>query len=261
MGRSTALLLDREGRVVSVGARGPALRKLLAKSIGPPCLPRGTLTYIDMQSKANKKLTEALHDGPGPLDNDLRELPRGVQVFAGVEFRIVNAMIQLASRAADIEPARVDGIPVNAKFAKLYILHAASRSLSPRDGTAIGRYEVNYEEGSVATVHVVYGEDLRDWWVIDRGVPVTRGMLAWAGSNPSARRAGKSLRLYATIWENPHPDRKVLSIDYISAMTNASPFCVAMTIEQPPKDKGASKPSGKPDASMSRGGSRPASDP
>jgi hypothetical protein len=166
-----------------------------------------------------------------------------------VEFRIVDALMRLASRGSRGEPTRIDGIPVNARFARLYVLHAASRSPSAEDGSAIARYEVNYEDGSAAAVHVVYGEELRDWWTIDRGMPVPRGTLAWTGSNPSARRAGKSLRLYLTMWENPHPDRKVLSINYVSTLARSAPFCVAMTVEQAAMDKQAPKPGGRPDAS------------
>ena len=79
-----------------------------------------------------------------------------------MEFRIVDALMQVASRGSRGEPTRIDGIPVNARFARLHGLHAASRSPSAEDGSTIARYQVNYEDGSAAAVHVVYGEDLRD---------------------------------------------------------------------------------------------------
>ena len=58
-----------------------------------------------------------------------------------------------------------------------------------------------------------------------------RGIVAWRGSSEASRRLGKTLRLYLTMWKNPTPEKKVVSIDFISAKTNAAPFCVAMTIE------------------------------
>ena len=38
--------------------------------------------------------------------------------------------------------------------------------------------------------------------------------------------------LYRTPWENPHPDKRVATIDYLSSNdTAAAPFCVAITAE------------------------------
>ena len=50
--------------------------------------------------------------------------------------------------------------------------------------------------------------------------------------NPKARLFLKSLRLYVTRWENPHPEKKVRTIDFISSTTHAAPFCLAMTVEE-----------------------------
>ena len=34
------------------------------------------------------------------------------------------------------------------------------------------------------------------------------------------------------MWENPHPDKRVSAIDFISTTSHAAPFCLAMTVEQ-----------------------------
>ena len=81
------------------------------------------------------------------------------------------------------------------------------------------------------TVPIVYGEDVRDWWHEHRS-PLTRAKLGWVGMNPKARLFLKSLRLYVSLWENPHPQKKVTRIDYISTNAAAAPFCVAMTVEE-----------------------------
>jgi hypothetical protein len=39
--------------------------------------------------------------------------------------------------------------------------------------------------------------------------------------------------LYLSTWKNPHPEKTVGSIDYVSMKRNAAPFCVAMTVEEP----------------------------
>ena len=202
-GRSTALLIDREGKVVSVGAHGRELKNLLLELIGPAYVPKGKLTYIDLQSKANQKLTETLDGGQ---DNSLSELLLDGNVFGGVEFRIVDALMYLARGPGRDRPTEINGIPVNKTFKRLYLLHAAARSPTATNGTTIARYQLNYEDGHTAPVDIVYGEDLRDWWTIDDGSPLTRGTLVWRGSNPSAQRAGRALRLYVTMRTNPHPD-------------------------------------------------------
>jgi len=44
------------------------------------------------------------------------------------------------------------------------------------------------------------------------------------------------------VWKNPHPDKNVLSIDYVSAMTDVTPFCVAITVEAAAKENPAEPP-------------------
>jgi hypothetical protein len=54
----------------------------------------------------------------------------------------------------------------------------------------------------------------------------------WEGENPAVKQSDLTLRLDLTMWKNPHPDKKVVSIDYVSTNTSgAAPFCVAMTTE------------------------------
>jgi hypothetical protein len=57
--------------------------------------------------------------------------------------------------------------------------------------------------------------------------------VAWKGDNELAKKYKCRLRLYLTTWENPYPDKKVVSIDYIGKKeeTVAAPFCVAITLE------------------------------
>ena len=74
---------------------------------------------------------------------------------------------------------------------------------------------------------------MRDWWNWDRGRPVTRGWVVWTGSNLVTDEYEVTLRLYLGLWENPHPAKKVESIDFLSTNdTICAPFCVAMTVEE-----------------------------
>jgi peroxiredoxin len=222
--------VGQDGKVISTEVHVNELDELLQKSLGPPYVPEGRLTYVDFGSKANQRLTERLHDDS---DNDLKELPQGEQSFAGVRFRIVDGLIHLASTRLRDKPEGVEGIELKQRFAKLYILHASGGGVELAHGALIGEYRVHYEDETTGTIPIVYGEDLRDWWNRHESQPTTRAALAWVGSNPSSRRGNVIIRLYVSAWENPHPEKKAVSIDYISAMTTAAPFCVAMTAEEP----------------------------
>jgi beta-galactosidase len=176
----------------------------------------------------------------------LEELPQGEQIFAGVNFKVGDAYIQLAGKVLTAIgelpnlPERVEGIKVNRSFTRLYILHANQwgNFREVVDGTIIGHYVVHYEDGSVETIPIVQGENVRDWWEREDQA-VTRGTVAWRGYNRQLR-VGRSvtLRLYLAWWYNPHPDKQVDSIDFMSTKTTAAaPFCVAMTVEEPLADR------------------------
>jgi peroxiredoxin len=224
----TALLVDKDGVVVSVRACRAELDELLEKLIGPPYVPKGKLTYVDLQPKANQKLTESLERMVRP--NNLAELPQGEQTFGGVGFRVGESLIHLGHNRRPAFPRKVEGIPVDRQFARLYIFHGVQ--WAPRDGTKIADYIVHYEDGTRQTIPVVKGEDVRDWWNGDDSKPVTRGKVVWAGQNAVVRGENKHLRLYLATWNNPHPGKTVICIDFVSPENSESgPFCVAMTVE------------------------------
>ncbi len=222
----TAVLVDQEGNVVSVSARSQEFDKPLEQLLGAPYVPKGKLTHIDLKAQANRKLTGGT--------NNLEELPQGEQTFGGVRFLIGDSFIQLGSERLPNMPKQVEAISVNEAFTKLYVLHAARQAGDVPDGTVIGQYKVKYQDETEEMIPVVLGEDVRDWWNMDESKAITRGKVVWEGTNPAASKANRTLRLYLTMWKNPHPDKKVVSIDFISANTDAAPFCVAMTVEEAP---------------------------
>jgi hypothetical protein len=195
-------------------------------------LPHGRLTYLDLQPVANTSLTD-ISCGVN-ANNDLEELPRGDQTFAGVGFRVGEGLVHLAGKALPDLPERVEGIEVDRPFTRLYILHGCQWGSDVADGTVLGHYEVRYEDRSAETIPIVQGEDVRDWHNSRDKRDVTRGRIAWIGVNENVRVGGirYTLRLYLGVWVNPHPTKKVASIACSSTNTSlAAPFCVAMTVE------------------------------
>jgi hypothetical protein len=182
-------------------------------------------TYLDLQPQANQKLKESL----GGDGNDLAEVPQGEQTLAGVKFNIGEGLIQLGSMTITDKSEKVEGIKVDRKLTKLYILH--SIQVTVEDDTIIGAYTVNYDDKSQETIAIVYGKDVRDWWSSSDDKEATRGKVAWTGENAAVKNAGGKLRLFLTTWKNPEPGKKVVSIDFASTKTASSPFCVAMSVE------------------------------
>ena len=108
------------------------------------------------------------------------------------------------------------------------------RKSGVRDGELIAEYRVRYADGDLATIPVVIGQDVRDWWSDDQA-QVSRSQLAWAGSNKAVLKNKGYARLYLSTWNNPHHERIVECIDYVAMKSKAAPFCVAMTAEEPPE--------------------------
>jgi len=186
-------------------------------------------TCLDLQAKANGKLKDSFHGGSA--GNNLAEVPRGEQTLGGVKLFIGDGLIQLAGSEASALPAKVQGIKVGRAFATLYMLQACGTGYQTKDGTVVGIYTIHYQDKSTATVNVVFGKDVRDWWYYPNSPGVTGGKVAWQGDNAMAKKSRARVRLYLSSWRNPHPRKKVATIDFASTRTTrAQPFCVALTV-------------------------------
>jgi hypothetical protein len=194
--------------------------------------------YLDIQPRANRVLDHNL--GSGASGNTFANLPKGEQVFGGVKFNVGFGFLQLGSKQLEYWPAKVEGVRVDGPIGKLHVLHgtcfgrgAPGNDWYVEDGTVIGHYAVNYDDGNVDRIPIVYGKDVCDWWHTDDDAEATGGEAVWKGDNDAVKRIGGRLRVYKLSWTNPRPDRKVSRIDYISRKdeTAAAPFCIAMTVE------------------------------
>jgi hypothetical protein len=99
------------------------------------------------------------------------------------------------------------------------------------DGTEIGTYLVHYADGTDERIPIIYGKDVRDWWRSSDPAETSRARLAWGGKNASVAETDQ-IRLFSSEWMNPHPDVKVMSIDFETKNTACSPFLVALTLER-----------------------------
>jgi hypothetical protein len=200
--------------------------------------PDGKYIFVDLAPKANMKRADNF--GSGRDGNDLKSVGKDSRTLAGVNFKLGESVLQLSSKyLAKQAPAKIDGIKVGNLAVKVHILHATGYGNVPQDseafiadGTKIAEYTIRYDDGKTAVIPVVYGEDVRDWWWSDGDKGPSRGKIAWQGDNELAKGFNKRIRLYLTTWDNPHPTKKIASIDYAKIGDGpAAPFCVAITLE------------------------------
>jgi hypothetical protein len=198
------------------------------RDLGAVPAPKEKTVFIDLQSKANHKLKDDFHGGSFP-GNNLAAFTKGEKKLGGIKFSIGAGLLQLGSTNLADQPDKIEGIKVGHALAKLHILHACG--YREEENTGIGSYIIHYADKTKATIEIAYGKDVRDWWASEDLNEVTRGKLAWEGTNAAVKERKHKIRLFLTTWKNPHPKKKVVSIDYTSANTKSAPFCVAMTAE------------------------------
>ncbi len=200
----------------------------------PPRDPQAPSSLIDLTDYYNAGLNETWHARPvkGYKHSDLAWLPKGIQTFAGVEFD-VRGVVQLAGQyfVSSRFPPAVKGIRVSRKCRTLNFLHATGWSVP--DGTRIGHFRVVYNDGEDREIPIIYGVDVSDWTLPGNKTDPAdfKPVIAWVGKSPSSQSQGTTIRLFKTTWENPLPQARIDTLDYVSAQTNCAPFLIAITAE------------------------------
>ena len=191
----------------------------------PPRLSQTPPECIDLTDYYNAALVQTWH--PGMPNNSLDMLPPGLLQLGDVVFD-VRGLIQLSGtdlrRAGGRYPEQINGIRIGQHCRQLHFLQATGWH-SP-DGARIGTYIIHYAGEQEQVIPIVYGEDVRDWnGSNDSSTELARAMVVWSAIN----NAGLHVRLFKTTWVNPMPEKEITSMDYISTMSNAAPFLVAVT--------------------------------
>lgn len=202
-------------------------------------------TTINLKPYVNAALTDSPASPAGNYDNNLSDLPSGVNVYGGVPFD-VEGLIQLGGKSmASVFhknfPAEVDGIPIHRRCAKIHLLHAGDWIDVADSGTTVARLVLHYEDGSQRQIDIVAGRDVFEFWrplfttgadpAYSRMSPDTE--LAWTGSNLYLKKfwPDESLVLYRSTFANPQPGPAVSTADYVSTMTGTAPFMLGLTVE------------------------------
>jgi hypothetical protein len=188
------------------------------------------IKFISLKGHTTVKMDENLHSDRFP-NNNLKSLPTGKQKLGDVEFEIGEGILQLGSSNVTTKPNKIEGIKVGGTFKKIHFLHATG--YSAEENAVIAKYVINYDDKTTEEIEVQFGRDVVDWWAYpDRAGP-TKGKTAWEGENEAAKGFDAKIKLYVMTWENPKPDKRVATIDFVATNSEqaAAPFCVAITTD------------------------------
>ncbi len=218
-----AMLLDRR-RVLSrlVGPAQAQAQFLAAKGI-PSRSPQAPGGSIDLSPYYNRLLNEDRHGQPGGFPTTL---PSSLQSLDGTTFDVRGVIELAASQPGELPfPERVT-IQIGRTCARSHFLHGTCHAAT--DGLLLGTYTVQYTNGLIEVIPIVYAEDVRE---SDSGRDVfyttSRGKLAWSRRENGFARD----RLYHSTWNNPHADVAIQTIQFGSSGKGFAPFLVAITIE------------------------------
>jgi len=186
--------------------------------------------FIDLSKYYNTSLDEEIHHKPG---NDLKTVPHGVSEFAGTLFD-VRGIIQLSGSISKEKtgydyPSEIIGINVNRKGGKLQFLQCSS--WHEKEGTKIGEYQIQYVNGHIEIIPIVYQVHVVDWWVLPGDKLPVGVEVAWKGDNERTRNQGYSIQFYKYTWVNPFPEIEIKALDFISDGMESAPFLIAITVE------------------------------
>jgi hypothetical protein len=194
---------------------------------------------LDLSRWANRGLSDGTARngwlGLGP-DDDLRDLPIGMQWWHGVPYRLGSSERQVVALAAAGDPPRsvpdaVRGIPVGTRAKALCFAHLASApaqryddiySRGPAYPKVLGTCRVIYEDGSSAEVLIRYRQEVTDW---NDGLPGASAPSLWTGRT----RVGAWARVSGYRWENPHPEKTIASLDLRGAKESLRLVVLAIT--------------------------------
>ena len=211
-------------------ATGPGPNASAPASKYPPRDPQVKPSLINLSAYYNAAFTESWH---GNSKNDLASLPTGAQNFDGVNYD-VRGIIQVGSkdRGGVRFPARIDGIKIQQKCARLHFLHSAGFGSLNDEGAQVGAYIVHFATNRMQLeIPIIYGRDVRNWHTLAGEKPSAELTVAWKGVNEISAASHNFIRLFSTTWVNVAPGVEIESIDFVSSMGTVAPFLIAITAD------------------------------
>jgi hypothetical protein len=122
------------------------------------------------------------------------------------------------------------GVPVGRAFDELHLLHATQ--WSDVEGMTIAHVRLNYADGTKHEFPIRYGAQVRDWQRLQSEEqeiitdPDTK--VIWRG--PGIPHFKSTQRMFKSLLRNPHPEKVVTTLDFVSTGQIASYDIAAATV-------------------------------
>ncbi|HZZ17859.1 MAG TPA: hypothetical protein VFE25_00735 [Opitutaceae bacterium] len=179
----------------------------------PPAPPAPVYKAIDLSGFANMDIEDKGGPGSSPwmlmgrAGDDIRGLPTGDQVFAGITFKVADPATNRRKVAVAVShrpglPASVD-VPVVATAGCVYLLHTSTK---PTSENICGSVAFVYSDGSRRVQYISMGKQLTYWWFSE--LKTDHSGIAWHGPSPVADDVGVS---WCAV-DNPSPEKTIASI-------------------------------------------------
>lgn len=192
---------------------------------------------IDLRKSVNMAFAdEAAADRKGGWTdqgvNDYAQMPLGRNFFANVPFEIIDpssngnrSVFVLSGKPRPYFPSKFEGIKIDSKAANIYFLHTFSWGVKKGEPAFI--YKINYSDGTTLEAAPEAGKDIAGWWDPQ---PVSNAKIAHESHNSICP---ENIGIYCWRWQNPHPEKKIKSIDIVSLDNGGVPIIAGITIEKP----------------------------
>ncbi len=185
----------------------PALENDTGTVSSQPVLSHSDVRFIRLNKFVNRSIVDV--DGSGWMGSraGLDGLPLGARLFGYVPFNVdpkgMAIVLGAAPRRDKVFPEAVKGIGVWSKVKALFFLHTAAY-VAADEGAEVLRYMIHYGPSQQETFRVRNRIDIADWY---QPKSYANAVVVWTSGGHG---------IYLTRWDNPHPDRKVSTIDIIA---------------------------------------------
>lgn len=200
--------------------------------------------FIDLKPYANSQITDTQwwtgQPGPSDLDELLEAAQDGHEFEDGpdgetIPFKVEDAVLCIFGTNAAQNPEKIEGIQIGMAAQTVYFLHMTGWEAV---GEPSYKFVMNYEDGSSEELLMQSNVNSDNWDQVPAPLEDENSAWVWQETAQTVAQGG----LIATRWENPNPDKRIETIDFVSLQTAAVPALFAITLGDAsaavsPKDK------------------------
>lgn len=208
------------------------------KRLIPPRPQELSRKLIDLSAHYNAPLTDGA-TWASQSDRNLNSLIKTFVPRHGVEFDL-RGICHLDGRVRGSSnsqfsgmygrefPRKIKGIQVNLKTPALHFLMSSSLGYAAKDDV-IAKLILHFEDGTQVERPIRFTTDVADWWHRPGRGGISDQTIGWQGYLENETQ--NEIALSELIWKNPHPNKLITQLDFISTNELAAPFLVGVTAE------------------------------